>query len=76
MICCYINVFESRIINEFYVVKCSKHIIQTNDLLLQFQWDILSNGGEVQEMEHIANGRDEGNSVSLLRVNVTLNPRP
>ncbi|CAA7394447.1 unnamed protein product [Spirodela intermedia] len=33
------------------------------------EWDILSNGGEVQEMAHIANGRDEGNSVSLLRVN-------
>ncbi|CAH2078341.1 unnamed protein product [Thlaspi arvense] len=33
------------------------------------QWDILSNGGLVQEMAHIANGRDPGNSVSLLRVN-------
>ncbi|PSS24705.1 Homeobox-leucine zipper protein like [Actinidia chinensis var. chinensis] len=33
------------------------------------EWDILSNGGLVQEMEHIANGRDPGNSVSLLRVN-------
>ncbi|KAG6589171.1 Homeobox-leucine zipper protein HDG2, partial [Cucurbita argyrosperma subsp. sororia] len=33
------------------------------------QWDILSNGGVVQEMAHIANGRDTGNSVSLLRVN-------
>lgn len=35
------------------------------------QWDILSNGGLVQEMAHIANGRDPGNSVSLLRVNVS-----
>jgi len=34
------------------------------------QWDILSNGGVVQEMAHIANGRDTGNCVSLLRVNV------
>ncbi|KAL5700253.1 Homeobox-leucine zipper protein PROTODERMAL FACTOR 2 [Ranunculus cassubicifolius] len=33
------------------------------------QWDILSNGGVVQEMAHIANGRDPGNCVSLLRVN-------
>ncbi|KAL6573873.1 Homeobox-leucine zipper protein MERISTEM L1 [Orobanche hederae] len=32
------------------------------------EWDILSNGGLVQEMAHIANGRDPGNSVSLLRV--------
>ncbi|KAI4331052.1 hypothetical protein MLD38_029279 [Melastoma candidum] len=31
------------------------------------EWDILSNGGVVQEMAHIANGRDTGNSVSLLR---------
>ena len=34
------------------------------------QWDILSNGGMVQEMAHIANGREPGNCVSLLRVNV------
>ncbi|XP_048328134.2 homeobox-leucine zipper protein HDG2 isoform X1 [Ziziphus jujuba] len=33
------------------------------------EWDILSNGGAVQEMAHIANGRDTGNCVSLLRVN-------
>ncbi|KAL8136801.1 hypothetical protein V2J09_002802 [Rumex salicifolius] len=32
-------------------------------------WDILSTGGMVQEMAHIANGRDPGNCVSLLRVN-------
>ena len=38
---------------------------------VQIQWDILSNGGLVQEMAHIANGRDPGNSVSLLRVNVS-----
>ncbi|XP_062106128.1 homeobox-leucine zipper protein HDG2 isoform X2 [Humulus lupulus] len=31
------------------------------------EWDILSNGGVVQEMAHIANGRDTGNCVSLLR---------
>ncbi|KAL5214855.1 hypothetical protein ABZP36_004007 [Zizania latifolia] len=35
------------------------------------EWDILSNGGIVQEMDHIANGRDHGNCVSLLRVNST-----
>ncbi|KAK9014406.1 hypothetical protein V6N11_005564 [Hibiscus sabdariffa] len=35
------------------------------------EWDILSNGGLVQEMAHIANGRDPGNCVSLLRVNST-----
>ncbi|KAK8627692.1 hypothetical protein V6N13_135296 [Hibiscus sabdariffa] len=33
------------------------------------EWDILSNGGAVQEMAHIANGREPGNCVSLLRVN-------
>ncbi|KAM7264794.1 hypothetical protein ACFE04_002477 [Oxalis oulophora] len=33
------------------------------------EWDILSNNGLVQEMAHIANGRDPGNCVSLLRVN-------
>ncbi|KAF3551992.1 hypothetical protein DY000_02003171 [Brassica cretica] len=31
------------------------------------EWDILSNGGMVQEMAHIANGREPGNCVSLLR---------
>ncbi|KAF4382639.1 hypothetical protein F8388_015467 [Cannabis sativa] len=31
------------------------------------EWDILSNGGVVQEMAHIANGRETGNCVSLLR---------
>ncbi|WOL03419.1 hypothetical protein Cni_G12139 [Canna indica] len=35
------------------------------------EWDILSNGGVVQEMAHIANGQDHGNCVSLLRVNST-----
>ncbi|CAN4094180.1 unnamed protein product [Withania somnifera] len=33
------------------------------------QWDILSNGGTVEEMAHIANGRETGNCVSLLKVN-------
>lgn len=36
---------------------------------LRNDWDILSNGGLVQEMAHIANGQDSGNCVSLLRVN-------
>jgi homeobox-leucine zipper protein len=35
------------------------------------EWDILSNGGVVQEMAHIANGSHHGNAVSLLRVNVS-----
>ncbi|WOG89948.1 hypothetical protein DCAR_0209189 [Daucus carota subsp. sativus] len=35
------------------------------------EWDILSNGGLVQEMAHTANGRDPGNCVSLLRVTGT-----
>ncbi|CAH1448326.1 unnamed protein product [Lactuca virosa] len=33
------------------------------------EWDILSNCGHVEEIAHIANGRDPGNCVSLLRVN-------
>jgi homeobox-leucine zipper protein len=38
---------------------------------MRSEWDILlSNGGAVQEMAHIANGGDQGNAVSLLRVNV------
>ncbi|XP_020585632.1 homeobox-leucine zipper protein ROC5-like [Phalaenopsis equestris] len=35
---------------------------------LRSQWDILSNGGPMQEMAHIAKGQDQGNAVSLLRV--------
>uniref|UniRef100_A0A2P2MR03 Uncharacterized protein MANES_05G039400 n=1 Tax=Rhizophora mucronata TaxID=61149 RepID=A0A2P2MR03_RHIMU len=31
------------------------------------EWDILSNGGPMQEMAHIAKGQDHGNCVSLLR---------
>ncbi|XP_078447932.1 homeobox-leucine zipper protein HDG1-like [Wolffia australiana] len=31
------------------------------------EWDILSNGGPMQEMAHIAKGQDQGNAVSLLR---------
>ncbi|PIA49557.1 hypothetical protein AQUCO_01300387v1 [Aquilegia coerulea] len=34
---------------------------------LRSEWDILSNGGPMQEMTHIAKGRDQGNCVSLLR---------
>ncbi|XP_024536343.1 homeobox-leucine zipper protein PROTODERMAL FACTOR 2 [Selaginella moellendorffii] len=36
---------------------------------LRSEWDILSNGGSVQEMAHIAKGHDPGNVISLLRVN-------
>ncbi|RID54604.1 hypothetical protein BRARA_G01910 [Brassica rapa] len=34
---------------------------------LRSEWDILSNGGPMQEMAHIAKGHDHSNSVSLLR---------
>ncbi|MQM20256.1 hypothetical protein Taro_053274 [Colocasia esculenta] len=34
---------------------------------LRSEWDILSNGGPMQEMAHIAKGQDQGNAVSLLR---------
>ncbi|KAK6133347.1 hypothetical protein DH2020_032918 [Rehmannia glutinosa] len=40
------------------------------------EWDILSKGGLVQIMAHIANGRDPGNSVSLLRVNILVDSVP
>ncbi|KAL6495114.1 Homeobox-leucine zipper protein ANTHOCYANINLESS 2 [Orobanche gracilis] len=33
------------------------------------EWDILSNGGPMQEMVHIAKGQDHGNCASLLRAN-------
>ncbi|KVH97402.1 Homeodomain-containing protein [Cynara cardunculus var. scolymus] len=36
----------------------------------RIEWDILSNCGLVQKIVHIANGRDPGNYVSLLRINV------
>ncbi|CAH9093362.1 unnamed protein product [Cuscuta epithymum] len=37
------------------------------DEQMRSEWDILSNGGPMQEMAHIAKGQDRGNSVSLLR---------
>ncbi|KAJ4957142.1 hypothetical protein NE237_013925 [Protea cynaroides] len=37
------------------------------DESLRSEWDILSNGGPMQEMAHIAKGQDHGNCVSLLR---------
>ncbi|XP_004492678.1 homeobox-leucine zipper protein ANTHOCYANINLESS 2-like isoform X2 [Cicer arietinum] len=37
------------------------------DERLRSEWDILSNGGPMQEMAHIAKGHNHGNSVSLLR---------
>ncbi|KAG6525593.1 hypothetical protein ZIOFF_015555 [Zingiber officinale] len=36
------------------------------------QWDILSNGGPMQEMAHIAKGQNAGNAVSLLRASVSI----
>uniref|UniRef100_A0A1J3F9G5 Homeobox-leucine zipper protein ANTHOCYANINLESS 2 n=1 Tax=Noccaea caerulescens TaxID=107243 RepID=A0A1J3F9G5_NOCCA len=38
---------------------------------MRCEWDILSNGGPMQEMAHIAKGQNQGNSVSLLRSNPT-----
>ncbi|XP_019058514.1 PREDICTED: LOW QUALITY PROTEIN: homeobox-leucine zipper protein HDG1 [Tarenaya hassleriana] len=38
------------------------------DERLRSEWDILSNGGPMQEMAHIAKGQDHSNCVSLLRV--------
>ncbi|KAK4787449.1 hypothetical protein SAY86_011282 [Trapa natans] len=37
------------------------------DERLRSEWDILSNGGPMHEMAHIAKGQDHGNCVSLLR---------
>ncbi|XP_072961587.1 homeobox-leucine zipper protein ROC5-like isoform X1 [Typha angustifolia] len=37
------------------------------DERLRSEWDILSNGGPMQEMAHIAKGHHQGNAVSLLR---------
>ncbi|KAL1549900.1 Homeobox-leucine zipper protein ANTHOCYANINLESS 2 [Salvia divinorum] len=37
------------------------------DERLRSEWDILSNGGPMQEMAHIAKGQDHDNCVSLLR---------
>lgn len=42
------------------------------DERLRSEWDILSNGGPMQEMAHIAKGQDHGNCVSLLRAGVSL----
>lgn len=41
------------------------------DERLRSEWDILSNGGPMQEMVHIAKGQGHGNCVSLLRANVS-----
>ncbi|XP_039025851.1 homeobox-leucine zipper protein ANTHOCYANINLESS 2-like [Hibiscus syriacus] len=37
------------------------------DERLRSEWDILSNGGPMQEMSYIAKGQDHGNCISLLR---------
>ncbi|RVW32596.1 Homeobox-leucine zipper protein ROC2 [Vitis vinifera] len=42
------------------------------DERLRSEWDILSNGGPMQEMAHIAKGQDHGNCVSLLRASVRI----
>lgn len=41
------------------------------DERLRSEWDILSNGGPMQEMVHIAKGQGSGNCVSLLRASVS-----
>ncbi|KAK4491947.1 hypothetical protein RD792_002730 [Penstemon davidsonii] len=46
------------------------------DLTGRNEWDILSNGGHVQEIAYIASGRDPGNSVSLIRVRPTQANQP
>eukprot|EP00850_Spirogloea_muscicola_P020193 SM000209S06372 [mRNA] locus=s209:183230:186615:+ [translate_table: standard] len=38
------------------------------DASMRSEWDILSNGGVVTEMAHMAKGQDPGNCVSLLKV--------
>ncbi|XP_028806242.1 homeobox-leucine zipper protein ANTHOCYANINLESS 2 [Neltuma alba] len=43
------------------------------DEQLRSEWDILSNGGPMQEMVHIAKGQGSGNCVSLLRASA-VNP--
>lgn len=42
------------------------------DELLRSEWDILSNGGPMQEIAHISKGQDHSNSVSLLRSTVSI----
>lgn len=42
------------------------------DEQLRAEWDILSNGGPMQEMTQIAKGQRDGNSVSLLRASVSI----
>ncbi|KAE8654710.1 Homeobox-leucine zipper protein PROTODERMAL FACTOR 2 [Hibiscus syriacus] len=56
---------------SFWLPVSPKSIFNFTRILEMRYWDILSNGGVVQEMAHITNGRDTGNCVSLLRVNVT-----
>lgn len=41
------------------------------DELLRSEWDILSNGGPMQEIANIFKGQDHSNSVSLLRSTVS-----
>lgn len=41
------------------------------DERMRSEWDILSNGGPLQEMVHIAKGQAPGNCVSLLRAGVS-----
>ncbi|GAA0175340.1 homeodomain transcription factor [Lithospermum erythrorhizon] len=61
-----------RAATSFWLPVPSKRVFDfLHDENSRTEWDILSNGGLVQEIAHIANGRDPGNCVSLLRVNVS-----
>ncbi|CAI9292603.1 unnamed protein product [Lactuca saligna] len=55
---------------SFWLPVHPKHVFNfLRDENSRSEWDILSNCGHVEEIAHIANGRDPGNCVSLLRVN-------
>ncbi|KAG9154860.1 hypothetical protein Leryth_025221 [Lithospermum erythrorhizon] len=48
-------------------ISCQRLFDFLRDERLRSEWDILSNGGPMQEMAQIAKGQDHGNCVSLLR---------
>lgn len=57
---------------SFWLLISSKTVFDfLHDENTRTEWDILSNGGVIQRLVHIANGRETGNSVSILRVNIS-----
>ncbi|XP_070007123.1 homeobox-leucine zipper protein HDG2-like isoform X2 [Nicotiana sylvestris] len=53
---------------SFWLLISSKTVFDfLHDENTRTEWDILSNGGVIQRLVHIANGRETGNSVSILR---------